>query len=342
MFCDCVAAAERHKNGDPYKSLEINTERFSFTPQLKTIWKNTLDMLAGDNPNNSVHMKIENNNSALTDYVENHILNPKNCTVFLESTGDYHRTPTIFFLRKGFKVKILNPILTKQFTNATIRKKKTDKTDTEIIMKLALAGEGDEITLEEINNPTKELLRLSHFLVKLRTQLKLKLQSVKHKDLAGEVVEDELLNLIDRMTEIVESLDAEALQEKDEQVNLVDSIPGFSAKLSQILISECGDLTKYKNANALVAYAGLDPKIKQSGNSTSYGRLTKRGPRFLRYALFLAARVAWRYDPDLYNYYEKKRGEGRSFTETICMIARKLLHRAYVVVKEQRSYEIRL
>jgi len=45
MFCDHLAACERHKDGDPYKSLEINTERFGYSPQLVSIFRNTIDFL---------------------------------------------------------------------------------------------------------------------------------------------------------------------------------------------------------------------------------------------------------------------------------------------------------
>ena len=284
--------------------------------------KNTLDLLIGENPQKAKAWKIENSNEALEELLQKEIVS-EDSEVVMESTGDYHRTASIFFLKKGFKVKILNPILTKQYTNTTIRKIKTDKTDAEKIMKLALEGEGGEITLEGLNNPSKELLRLSHFMTKLKTQLKLKLESVQTKGLIKEEPIDDMMEIIDRMEEIVKNLDGEAIEDMDDQSKLIDTIPGFSAKLSQIIVSECGDITRFKDANALVAYAGLDPKITQSGHSVhSTGRLTKRGSKFLRYALFLAARVAWRYDAQLYEYYEKKRGEGRSFTETICIISR--------------------
>ena len=302
--------------------------------------KNSLDLLHGEDPEKSVSSHLENNPQALQEFLKQYPnLSPADWVVVLESTGDYHRTPAIFFLNHGFTVKLLNPILTKQFTRGTIRKTKTDKKDAKVIMKLALAGEGDIISLDELNNTSKELMRLSHFLTKLKTQLKLKLQSVEAKALAGEEAGEEINELINRMQEIVERLDGEAIKEANEQVNFIDSIPGFSAKLSQIVINECGDIRRFKSANVLVAFAGLAPKITQSGHSLNHtGKLTKRGSSFLRYALFLAARVAWRYDQELYDYYEKKRKEGRSFTEAIVIIARKLLHRIYAVVKDQRFY----
>ena len=62
-------------------------------------------------------------------------VNPEHCLVGMESTGDYHLLAARFFLKAGFKVKILNPILTKQYTRTTIRGTKTDKTDSFLIAK---------------------------------------------------------------------------------------------------------------------------------------------------------------------------------------------------------------
>lgn len=304
--------------------------------------KYKLDILEGSDVKTATSDTIENSPNGLKDYLEQYsYIAQEDWIVVMESTGDYHRIAANFFLNRGFKVRLLNPILTREATRASIRKTKTDRKDAEKIMKLGLEEQGEELRLKELNNPSKELLRLSHFLTKLKTQLKLKLQSVQLKDLAGEKAEDEIMSLIGRIEEIVERLDGEAIEEQNKQAEFIDSIPGFSAKLSQIIVSECGDISKFKDGNALVAYAGLDPKITQSGHSINHhGRLTKRGSKFLRYALFLAARVAWRHDQDLYNYYQKKREEGRSFTEVINMIARKLLHRIYVVVKDQRMYRL--
>ena len=68
---------------------------------------------------------------------------------------------------------------------------------------------------------------------------------------------------------------------------------------------------RFKSGKQLVAYAGLDPKVKQSGASLAHNTaITKRGSPYLRRAFFIAASVAQRYDPDLKAYYEKKRAEG--------------------------------
>ena len=115
----------------------------------------------------------------------------------------------------------------------------------------------------------------------------------------------------------------------------VAAVPNLAA----VVHHEIGDITRFKNAKSLVAYAGPDPRIKQSGamlNTT--GRLTKRGSTALRHALFLAANVARRYDAELADYYAGKRAQGRSHREVLCIIARKLLYRINAILRSERPY----
>ena len=94
---------------------------------------------------------------------------------------------------------------------------------------------------------------------------------------------------------------------------LADSVVGIGEDLSSIIVSEIGDPMRFKSGKQLVAYAGLDPKVKQSGASLAHNTaITKRGSPYLRRAFFIAASVAQRYDPDLKAYYEKKRAEGET------------------------------
>lgn len=106
-----------------------------------------------------------------------------------------------------------------------------------------------------------------------------------------------------------------------------------------MVVHEIGDINRFDSPAGLVAYAGLDPRVKESGKREhGRGRITKRGSVYLRAALYLAANVARIYDKGLDDYYEKKKSEGRHHKEILCMISRKLLHRIYAVWKGERMY----
>lgn len=282
--------------------------------------------------------------AALQDFLAVHPgCTPKDCLVGLESTGDYHLKAARFFLTQGFTVKILNPILTKQYTRTTIRSTKTDKTDAEIVAKLLEDGHGDPLTLANIQDTQKALLRASDSLTKIATQLQLQIQSLKRKSLAGtDALVGRLDGLLDEVKAAACETVREATKEPSEEERFIDSIPGFATKLSAVVHHEIGDVGRFTHVKSLVAYAGLDPRIIQSGKRLdTTGKITKRGSAHLRAALYLAANVARNYDPELKAYYELKRGQGRAHAEVLCMIARKLLARVYTVLKERRCYVIR-
>lgn len=274
--------------------------------------------------------------------MDNPELTPVHCLIGVESTGDYHLKVVKYFLNKKFPVKIINPIVTKQYTRATIRGTKTDKKDSEIIVKLIQEGNGDLADLKAISNREKELLRLSGGITKHVTALKQRLDSLKRKELSTDKIELEFTNIIKRLEEFSDSLTDEATVNRSRDEELIDTIPGFAIKLSAIIHHEIGDINRFDNVKQLVAYAGLDPRIKQSGKKlNTCGRITKRGSKTLRSALFLAANTARQHDRQLAEYYAKKKQEGRSHKEILCIISRKLLARICVVLKEQRPYEKR-
>ena len=128
---------------------------------------------------------------------------------------------------------------------------------------------------------------------------------------------------------------------KGETYRLLRTIPGIGPYVSASLIGEIQTMDRFKSSKALTAYAGLDPKIRQSGkvlNST--GKLTKRGSSYLRRSIFIAASVSRRYDPNMKAIYEKKRAEGKSYREANCVVARKILAIARAVWLSGRPYDV--
>lgn len=117
------------------------------------------------------------------------------------------------------------------------------------------------------------------------------------------------------------------------------SIPGIGKIIAATFIAEIENIQRFDNQKALVAYAGLDPKVRQSGYTLKRNtRLTKRGSPYLRRTAYLAASVAQRYDVELKEYYEKKRGEGKRYKEATVANARHILNRVYAVWQRGDPY----
>lgn len=119
----------------------------------------------------------------------------------------------------------------------------------------------------------------------------------------------------------------------------IETIPGIGPVLGAIIISEIGDISRFKNASKLVAFAGIDPTVKQSGEFLgTKNKMSKRGSPYLRRAIWLAATVASFNDPVLSEYYNKKRNEGKHHFTAIGAVARKLLYIIHAVLRNNEPY----
>jgi transposase len=258
-----------------------------------------------------------------------------------ESTGDYHLELCSVCLSQGIPIKVLNPILTNQIISGTIRGKKTDKSDAEVIVKLLQQDQGVLADQSLLDKGKRTLLRTRSQLVSVKNDLKRHLKSLERKQKNMDVspaIKSVTQSIKDLETQI-KLLEQEATQEISAEELIIRTIPGFGALLSAIIASETGSISRFQNAQKLTAFAGLDPKVKQSGNTLYRGSITKRGNPHLRWALFVAAQTAWRFDPELNEFYRKKRAEGKAYRQVMCAIARKLCHRIYSVVSQNRPYE---
>lgn len=119
----------------------------------------------------------------------------------------------------------------------------------------------------------------------------------------------------------------------------IDTIPGIGKVLGAVIYSEIGDIQAFDDCTKLVAYAGIDPTVHQSGNFTgSHNRMSKRGSPYLRRAIWLAATVSAFHDPVMSAYYQKKRSEGKAHGTAIGAVCRKMLYVIFAVMKAGRPY----
>ncbi|WP_422487410.1 transposase, partial [Gudongella sp. DL1XJH-153] len=107
--------------------------------------------------------------------------------------------------------------------------------------------------------------------------------------------------------------------------NVITSIIGIGDILGAIIIGEIGDISRFESASQLVAYAGLDSSVKQSGDFVgTKTKISKRGSPYLRRAIWLAATVAAFKDPALSVYYQSLRLRGKHHLTAIGAVARKM------------------
>lgn len=121
------------------------------------------------------------------------------------------------------------------------------------------------------------------------------------------------------------------------------TIPGIGPVCSAAIRGWWGDATQFPTAKAAVAHAGLNPSVWSSGLTESPSRrITKQGPAELRLALYQAANVARRHDPQLAEHYRRLMTErGHNHISANTAIARKLACRAWAIATTGRAYQPR-
>ena len=151
-----------------------------------------------------------------------------------------------------------------------------------------------------------------------------------------------LLQQIDLLQHQVEQLEAKVSTLMGQIPQHITSIPGVGPTTGAAILSEIGDVNRFSSVEKLVAYAGIDPSVYQTGQFTaSQAHMSKRGSPYLRHALWQAASMAIQYEPQLQAYYQSRREQGKPHGVVIGAVCRKLLSRIYVILKEQRPYTIR-
>ena len=115
------------------------------------------------------------------------------------------------------------------------------------------------------------------------------------------------------------------LARADERARLLMTIPGVAELLGLTIASEIGDIARFPSAGKLVGYSGLNPRIKQSGQSARVGRMSKAGPDTLRWAAVEASQQAWRPTNPWHELYaDIKRRHGKA-NPAKAAVARKIL-----------------
>ena len=153
----------------------------------------------------------------------------------------------------------------------------------------------------------------------------------------------QLKQLIDRMNFLdkqIEALDCQILEYYEKFDCYLHTIPGIGMIAAATILAEIGDINRFKSSSALVAFAGIDPTVRQSGEFCStHNHMSKRGSPYLRHAIFLAATTCSFHNSPLNAYYKKKRDQGKHHLTATGAVARKLTTVIYAVLRDSKPYE---
>ena len=174
-------------------------------------------------------------------------------------------------------------------------------------------------------------------------------QFVKLKELArntigasNEIFELELETLLTLRSQI--DIEINKLENKIEEIIKELNPPTLSIRgIGYIscagIISEYGDISRFKSADAMVAFAGIEPSISQSGTESHTGHMVKHGSGHLRYYLLNVADYVFLHEPIFTEFYYKKRSEGKSHQVALNHVAKKLIRIIYKLETENITFD---
>ena len=122
----------------------------------------------------------------------------------------------------------------------------------------------------------------------------------------------------------------------------ITTIPGIGNRMGAMILAEIGDISRFDSPDRLLAYSGISPSTYQSGKlSNAYAHMEKRGSRYLRYALFNAARYVCNWDDSSAAYLARKRAEGKHYYVAVSHAVKKLVRVIFSLLKTGEVYDPR-
>ena len=147
------------------------------------------------------------------------------------------------------------------------------------------------------------------------------------------------INLIEQMDRAIEQVEDEITLIMKQFGFKTATIPGISLISAASIVSEFEDFSKFSNSNQLLSFAGLEPAIYESGTQKTYGHIVKRGSSYLRETIMNVTPFIMNYNPIFYQYYLKKRNEGKCHRVALTHLAKKLLRVIYYLETNKVSFD---
>lgn len=272
--------------------------------------------------------------------------NTSDFPIVVESTGDYHILACILLNESNYKVKLINPLITKQFARANIRKVKNDKVDAQLLSDIGKRLQDDFPTFQSTRSDviTKKRLSLLNTLSKKNQSLKRALKSFQ--SVTSSLDQEEGLG-IQHLADAISKLE-EAIKEIEKQITKdcsnnsitkkLEKIQGISTKTASKLSAYLNGAS-FENKKQMVGFAGMDISVRQSGTSIhSNGKLTKRGDPGLRKTLFQAAWGLMMHNDKFKQLYDYHKDSGKHYFTCLTILARKLLHVLFGMIKTNTEF----
>ena len=265
--------------------------------------------------------------------------------IVMEATSVYHLELAEFVYNKGYRVCVVNPATTHAYAGSELRRIKTDKSDAKLIADFA--QEKNEKLKLWAPEPLK-YRQLKAMVRRLDDLQEMEQMELNRLDVSDEKVKNSINSVLRHIEkEIAETHKAIKKHIDDdpdmrEMRDLIVTIDGIGQKTLERLLAELGDLRKYNDPRQLVAAAGLNPKLQDSGLLKGRTVISKIGSARVRASLYMPGLVALKHNNAIKAMKERLKANGKAPKQIICAAMRKLLHYVYGVLKSGQPFDPKL
>ncbi|MHB0765404.1 IS110 family RNA-guided transposase [Stutzerimonas sp. NM35] len=262
--------------------------------------------------------------------------------VVMEATGIYYEALAEWLLARGYRVCVLNPAQVAYYARSQLQRVKTDKVDAKLI---ADYGSLHQAKLRAWQPDPPSIRRLKALVHRLKDLQELEQMEQNRLDVTRETkvkasIESVLEHLRQQIAETLEAI-KQHFDDNDDlrgQRDLLSSIDGIAERTAALLLAELGDIQRFDSSRAVTAFAGLNPKLQDSGILKGYVRISRMGSASLRAGLYMPAITSMSRNPAIRAMVERMKARGKAGKQIICAAMRKLLCIAYGVLKSGEPF----
>ena len=162
--------------------------------------------------------------------------------------------------------------------------------------------------------------------------------SVGHHDKNSDLLISTYISIYNHFNDKINPIDKQISTIIKELNPKMLTIPGIGEISAATILAEYGDIKNFSSPAKMLAFAGLEPSVIESGTLSSNGKMIKHGSGHLRYSIMNIALIILKYSPTFYDYYLKKRSEGKCHRVALSHVCKKLIRVIYSLEKYNNDF----
>jgi len=260
--------------------------------------------------------------------------------ICMEATGAYSIPLADFMVSQGYPVSVVNPAKINAFAKSELSRAKTDKADAKLIARYAATMH------PPLWIPPPENIRKLQALVRRVEHLLEMIQMERNRLETAEVTVMDSINSVLATLETELEATRKAIREhinNDPELkrrrDLLITIPGIADASIAHLLVVLSEHHGFISAKQVVAFAGLAPALRQSGQWSGKTHIAKSGDSALRKALYMPALSAWQHNPAIREFCKRLKANGKNGKAVVCAAMRRLIHLSFAILKSGKPFD---